>query len=797
MKVPLSWLKQYVDLPFSPEQLAHSLTLAGLEVDKVESSALSFEGVIIAKVLEALPHPNADRLKIAKVFDGKEEHQVVCGAPNCRAGLVTAFATLGASLKDPDGKTWKIKKSKIRDVESYGMLCAADELGLPLKQEGILELPDDSPLGTDLSSLYSDTVFDLSLTPNLGHCMSIYGVARELSALLKTPLKKLHSSFQEGNAPSSFSATVEDKIHCSHYSCRLVKSIKVGPSPDWLVQKLALVDVRSINNVVDISNYVMLTTGQPLHFFDADKIHGHKIYVSASSAPTKITTLDETSREIPTGALVIRDEKEILAIAGVMGSLNSAVSDKTQNILIEAAVFQSASIRKTSKSLSLKTDASHRFEKGIDPLMLPYALDLATELLVQTASGSATEKKVDVTVHPFTPKKILCRKERVNRLLGIHLSLNEIAEMLERLQIKTLKEHADSLEVLVPSHRNDINEEIDLVEEVARLYGFNNLSKKAPLHYTSFLSDSPVFSFENKVRTLLLQEGLQEFMTCDLTSPFLSELVREKINPPVETLTVLQSKSSDFSVLRHSLLPGLLQLSKYNFDRGSQNLAGFEVGRVHFKQNGIYQEPVSISILLSGTAAPHHHDPKPRSFDFFDIKGIIQNLLASLKIDGISFDVSHLHSFQPGRQAYIQRNGESLGVVGEIHPSVLSKIDLPQRVYCAELNLNELLKLQKPLQSVADLPLYPSSERDWTVSLKKEIPVGRVLSCIQDLAPALLEKAFLLDLFESDQLGSDRKNVTWRFIYRDPQKTLDLPTVEQIHTKLLQMVAEKLHDCIL
>ncbi len=796
MRVPLSWLKEYVDLPFSPEQIAESLTLAGLEVDKVESSVLSFEGVVIAKVIEALPHPNADRLKIAKVFDGKEEHQVVCGALNCRAGLITAFAKLGASLKDPDGKIWKIKKSKIRDVESYGMLCAEEELGLPSQQDGILELSDSYPLGTDLSSLYSDTVFDLSLTPNLGHCMSIYGVARELSALLKTPLKKLHSSFEDPAAPSSYSVHVEDKAHCSRYSCRLVKSIQVGPSPNWLTTKLKSLEIKSINNVVDISNYVMMVTGQPLHFFDADKIAAKSIYVSASPPGAKVTTLDEVTREIPSGSLVIRDEKELLAIAGVMGSLHSAVSENTKNILIEAAVFHPASIRKTCKALSLKTDASHRFEKGIDPLMVPYALDLATELLIEIAKASASEKKSDVIVHPFSPKKLVCRQERVNKLLGIHLSLSEIADMLERLEIKTIKEHADSLEVLVPSHRNDINEEIDLVEEVARLYGFNHLSKKVPLHYTSLLSDSPVFSFENKIRSLLLQEGLQEFMTCDLISPSLSEMVHEK-NSHVETLTVLQSKSNDFSVLRHSLLPGLLNLSKYNFDRGNQNLAGFEVGRIHFKQNGIYQEPVSIGILLSGFSAPHHHDPKLRSFDFFDLKGAVQNLLDSLKIDGISFEASHLHSFQPGRQAYVQRNGERIGALGEIHPSILSKIDLPQRVYCAELNLNELLKLQKPLESIADLPLYPSSERDWTLSLKKEISVDRVLSCIRDLAPSLLEKVFLLDLFESDQIGLDRKNVTWRFIYRDPKKTLDLQTVEQIHTKLLQTVAEKLQDCIL
>jgi len=797
MKVPLSWLKEYVDLPFSPHQIAETLTLAGLEVDGIEFSSSSFEGVVIAKVLQTTPHPNADRLKVAKVFDGKEEFQVVCGASNCREGLITAFAKIGAQLKSGDGKSFKIKKSKLRDIESYGMLCSAEELGLPAKEDGILELCSSSSLGVDLSTLYSETIFDITLTPNLGHCMSIYGIARELSALLKTPLKKLDSSFEESNVSPSFSIKIENSKKCPHYSCRLIKGVQVGPSPDWLIQKITSFGLRSINNVVDISNYVMITTGQPLHFFDADTIEGSTLYISESLPGDTITTLDESLRNIPTGSILIRDEKKILAIAGVMGSLDSGISKKTKNVLIESALFSSSSIRKTTKELSLKTDSSQRFEKGTDACLIGLALDLATELLLKVASATSSEKKADCNLHPFIAKKVLCRKDRINQLIGIRLSLNEIAEMLERLHIKTVKEHADSLEVLIPSHRNDLNQEIDLVEEIAKLYGYHHLPKKAPLHHTSFLSDSPIFSFENKVRNLLLQEGLQEFMTCDLMSPFLLDLTFDQKAAQIEPLTVLQSKSNDYSILRPSLLPGLLQISKYNIDHQCQNLAGFEVGRVHFKQSGTYQEPVSIGLLLSGSNAPHHHDPKPKPFDFFDLKGIVENLLEAFKIDSISFKPSYLPHFQQGRQAYVQKDDICLGAIGEVHPSILSKIDISQRVYFAEIKLNELLKMHKPLERIEDLPLYPSSERDWTVSLKKETPIENVLSCIQNLAPPFLENIFLLDLFESDQIGLDRKNATWRFVYRDPKKTLDLQTVEQEHTKLLQMVAEKLHDCIL
>lgn len=797
MKISLSWLKEYIDLRLPPESIAQTLTLAGLEVDEIIVLTPSFTGVCFAKVLETVPHPNADRLKIAKVFDGQEEYQVVCGAPNCRPGIVTAFAKIGASLPDPEGKPWKIKKSKIRDIESYGMLCAADELGMPFENEGILELPLDSVLGSDLSLLYHDTIFDITLTPNLGHCMSVFGIARELSALLNLPLKKLSTSFTEPDSSSSFSISIKDSSLCPHYSCRLVSSVQIGPSPSFLARKLQSIGLKSINNVVDVSNYVMMLTGQPLHFFDADRLKGSTITVRPTLSSEKMVTLDQIPRDLPPNSLVICDESSIIALAGIMGSAHSAVSENTRNVLIEAALFAPSSIRKTCKALSFKTDASQRFEKGIDPCSLSFSLDLATSLLQEVAQGSCLEKKADSNARPFIPKKLICRQEKTNRLLGTHLSLGEISNLLKRLQITVIKEHSDFLEVLIPSYRNDLNEEIDLIEEIARLYGFNHLPKRSPLHYTPQLQDSPFFSFENRVRQLLLQEGLQEFMTCDLISPKLSEKTLEKMNPCLEALTVLQSKSNDYSVLRHSLLPGLVDLVKYNFDHENPHVAGFEVGRVHFKKEGKYQEPCSIGIILSGENTPHHHNPKPRPFDFFDLKGIIENLLEALHIEQTVFTESHLHHLQPGRQAYLQKDSMTIGAFGEVHPQLLSEFDLPKRVYFAELNLEALLRCFRPVSSTKDLPLYPSSTRDWTVSLKKESSIEEIRACILALAPSVLEEVFLLDLFQSEQIGQDRKNATWRFIYRDLKKTLDLSTVEDHHTKLLQMVAEKLHDCIL
>jgi phenylalanyl-tRNA synthetase beta chain len=799
MKIPLSWLKEYVDLPDSPEKIADILTLAGLEVDEIKSVGGSFTGVVIGKVLKSSPLPETEKLKITEVSDGTEVFQVVCGAPNCKEGAIVAFAKIGATLTEPDGKILKIRKGKLRGIESFGMLCGADELGLGDDTSGILELPDHLELGTDLSSLYADTVFDISLTPNLGHCMSVYGVARELAAFFKTPIKPLFpSTLSRGSFPISdrIQVTIKDEDNCQKYSSLFAGDVTVGPSPSILANRLELAGLRSVNNVVDISNYMMLLTGQPLHFFDYDLIEGKQVFIS-SSQEEKVQTLDQVERTLPKGALIIRDAKKTIAIAGILGCSNAEVSEKTKNILIEAAIFSSSSIRKTAKALNLKTDASQRFEKKVDEEILPQVLSLAASLLQKHANAGSISSSLNLISYKTPVKIIPCRKKKVQEILGISLSLSEIKEILERLEMKIIKEHLDSLEVTPPSYRNDIEKEIDLIEEVARLYGFNLIPKGKAYHTSSSLLDAPIFIAENKARDTLLREGLQEFLTCDLISPALAELTKEKTDKTTEVLTVLQSKSNDYSTLRPTMLPGLLQLVKHNLAHQNQNISGFEVGRVHFGQGDSIQEPATIGVILSGTSSPHHHDPKSKEVDFFDLKGIVENLLETFKIKKTTFEVSHLHNFQPGKQARIRSGDVFLGALGEVHPSTLKALDITQRVFFAEINLQELYALGSKKIQTTPLKTLPASERDWTLTLDKQTQVAEIFTCIEEAAPKVLERAYLLDMFESEKIGLDKKNATLRFVYRDNIKTIDFETVEKQHAKLIQKVAEKLGNCIL
>lgn len=794
MKVPLSWLKEYVDLSISIEEISEALTLAGLEVEGIEVLGGKFQGVVAAKVLETSSHPNADRLRIAKVFDGTDTFQVVCGAPNCRPGIIVAFAKVGASLTDETEKLWKIKKSKIRDVESFGMLCSMKELSLSEEQDAIIEWPSDLPLGTDISSLVSDVIFDVALTPNLGHCLSIYGIARELAAILQLPCKAPQLTKLEPSIENPFSVTLEDRENCLRYCLRLVNNVSVQPSPSWLVKKLEKCGLRSINNLVDISNLVMLELGQPLHFFDREQIEGRTLSITSQHPYNQITTLDGEQRSLPTKTLLICDTKGPLALAGIMGGMRGSITPHTKNVLIEAALFLPSKVRSTCKALDLRSDSSYRFERGVDWEMIPVAMDRAVQLLSELAQGESSSKKVEACSHSFTPRKIVCRTARVCKMLGLELSQREIADLLKRLHMDVLKEEEGSLTVETPSFRNDIHEEIDLIEEIARLYGFNRIPKRPAMHASSSLQDAPIFSMENEVRQRLLQEGLQEFITCDLLSPELDALFQEK---QIRSIHVLQSKSSDFSILRTSLLPGLLQLVKHNYDHQNHDVHGFEIGRIHFEQEGSYKEQTSIGVVLAGNRSPYHFAEKPESVDFYDLKGIIENLLDRFQIQDYEFEISHLPHFQPGRQARIKVGGACLGTLGEIHPASLAKLDLSTRVYFAEINLHDVLALAHLPIKVKELPSFPGSERDWTVTLKREISSSCVLSAIRSNASSYLEKVSLLGLYQSEKLGLDRKNITFRFFYRDRNKTISTEIVEHEHTKLIQKVAEKLHDCIL
>ena len=487
MRVPLSWLKDYVNLELSNKELSDILTLAGLEVDKIEPTPFLFKGVVVAEVKETKPHPNAEKLKVAQVFDGSETLQVVCGDPKCAAGMKVALATIGGVLTDKEGKTFKIKKSKLRNVESFGMLCAEEELGLAESSDGIMVLNKDAEVGADLTELLGDVIFEISLTPNLGHCMSLFGIARDVAALLDQKVKKLPLHLKSGKERCDVMVDIKDSENCYRYSCRKIRGVKVGPSPEWMQRRLESAGIRSINNIVDVTNYIMLELGQPLHAFDAKKVQGQKISVQSTEEAITFKTLDGEKRKIPPNILMIHDGKGPIAVAGVMGGADSEVDEKTSDIILEAAHFNPSAVRLGSKALGLRSESSARFERGVDFEKVPFALDRAAGLIAELGNGIIDEGKVDIIAKEQKKRKIKVRLSRTNQILGTKLSLNEIESFLKRLEMEVDIE-GEMLTVIVPSYRNDIHYEIDLIEEIARIFGYTiSKSEKRAFHSPLFL----------------------------------------------------------------------------------------------------------------------------------------------------------------------------------------------------------------------------------------------------------------------------------------------------------------------
>lgn len=768
MKLPLSLIKSFLPLEMPPAKIGEILTLLGIEVDQIHNESPSFAKVVVGEVLSAKRHPDAKNLQIAEVTDGNETFTLVCGASNCRAGIKTAFAKIGAVITDADGMQRRIEKTSIRGVESHGMLCSASELRLISESEGIIELPQETKNGEDLVHLLWDPVFELSLTPNLGHCMSALGVARELSAALQIPIHQTKGTVKETHLDKQ--VHVRDFNLCPRYMCRLIENVKVGPSPYWLKKQLEACGQKSINNIVDIANFIMFKLGQPLHAFDCDLLEGNSIEVGPLKHGQKFLGLDGIERDVPAGSLMIFDEKKPIAIAGIMGGANSAVSETTTRILLEAACFDPISVRNTSKKIGLRSESSQRFEKGIDPQAIEAALNEATQLIGGHQKGSADLKK-----GPFHPKAISYRPERVNRILGTQLSATEIEEIFARLGFKTKNNQAE-----VPLYRTDVSEEIDLVEEVARIYGYNNIEKTIPSCSTSQIPSDPVFIFENEMRRKLSAQGLFEFLTCDLISPKLAEISREITPPSMGFLQTTYSKSEEYSVLRTSLLPGLLQVTKGNIDQKNLSISAFEIGRIHFMQNNAVTEIPMAAILLTGKKDLPNWSHKTTDADYFDLKGIIENLLS-----GTFIPSTHL-AFHPGRQADIQMGDLIVGSLGEIHPTLLEKFGIEQRVYYAELNLAHLLKLKKAHHRMTPLPQFPSSERDWTVPLDLKMPIDAIFQQVHSMHSNLLEKVELIDLYHPGSAA--QKNATFRFTYRDKLKTISFEEVESEHTKIINAI---------
>ena len=801
MLVSLSWLKEFIDIQLDPTAISDVLTEAGLEVEKVEKTSLGFQGIVVGKVIKAEQHPDAERLRVATVSDGVEQFQVVCGAPNCKEGLVTAFAKTGATLTDDEGKVFKIKRSKLRGVESQGMLCSEKELGISSIHEGIMDIEDSALIGKDMQDIFGDVIFEISLTPNLGHCMSIRGIARELAALINS---RYHTpkipSFESENihVGDKLTVTVQDPSHCKKYTARYLENVTVKPSPDFISQRLEACGLRPVNNIVDITNYVMLELGQPLHAFDYDKLEGQQIQVGLSQKKETLITLDEVSREVPEGTLLIYDANKPVAIAGVMGALNSSITEHTTRIALEAAYFDPSTVRKSSKSLNLRSDASSRFEKNTDPEAVIYALNRASQLIVEHAGATCASEVIDESLSSFQERKIPCRLGKINGILGTQLSVDEVEIIFKRLRMGT-KTKDETFEVSIPSFRNDIVSEIDLIEEVARIYGYNNIEIKPSKTHLSQIPHCNHYLIERKVRNRMIAEGLQETLNCDLISPKLASLALGNSESSEDPLIhVLHPSSVDQSILRPSLLPGFLQMIRHNLDHQTSSLSCFEIGLVHYKQENSYHERPTLGVVLTGQTSPDFWQDKSKEADFFDLKGILENLFESLNISSVGFTQTQNKQFHPGKQALIESGDCVLGSLGEVHPQVLGELSINQRVFFAEIDLQMLFRasLSHPL-SMTPLPQFPGTERDWTVTVSEELPLDQVLEAVKEVPSRLLKRVHILDLYQSDKLGSGKKNLTLRFQYRDDKKTIAFETAEKEHSRILSSVKQKLSSEIL
>ncbi len=792
MKIPLSLLKTYLPLNVSIETLCNTLTLLGIEVDSVLNPRPPFARVIVGEILDVKPHPNGEKLTIAKVHNGKEAVQLVCGAPNCKPGVKTAFAVPGSLLLNDDESPRILEKATLRGVESNGMLCSASELRLWKDDQGIIELPHEWKNGEDLASYLWDPVLELSLTPNLGHCLSALGIARELSAALQEPLKLPSFPLHENESvklEKKIAIHIENPRTTPRYMGRLIENVKIGPSPFWLRQKLLSSGLKPINNVVDVTNFIMLKTGQPMHAFDYDSIEGKSLHIAPSKEKILWTGLDGIKREIPAETLLISDSKKPIAIAGILGGENSAVHAETKNVFLEAAFFDPIAIRKGAKKVGLRTDSAIRFEKGVDPNGIEAALEEASYLIANLAGGRIAKGKIDLKQGSFERKKISLRPKRVNQLLGTKLSQTEMENIFLRLDCEIEKKDDLSIYVKAPTYRFDLLEEIDLIEEIACIYGYNNIERSPARSTPSQISNDPVYLFEKNLRKQAAGLGLQEFLTSDLISPKQSDLCIEFMTSRgFKFLKAIHAKTEEYSILRPSLLPGLLQVAKTNFDLKNQTFSAFEIGRIHFLQNAKSIEIPMLALLLTGKSAPSHWSRKGEDVDFYTMKGLFENLFSSIQISEVSFTSSNHLSFHPGRQANIQCNGLTIGSFGEIHPDILMKSDIKQRVLFGELDIEHLIRLHRPQALFTAIPNLPSSERDWTISIPSQARMESFFHCIALHRPQILEKFELIDLYQPNPMHE--KNATFRFTYRDLLKTISTEEVEIEHEKLIKILAK-------
>ena len=801
MKISLNWLSEYLKTPYSSIELADKLTMAGIEVEEIEESGTNIpDGVIVAEILERSSHPDAEKLSVCRVSTGEEELQIVCGAPNCNAGVKAPLATIGTVFEDPEnGKKFKIKKSKLRGVESFGMLCSTQELGLPGDASGIMQLPEKMPIGKKFKeTLDSDTVYEVEITPNRPDWLSHWGVARDLAALTG-----LAPSFPEISLPSPAGAakngivTVEDSELCPRYTARVIRGVKVTESPEWMQKHLTSIGLRPINNIVDITNFVLMELGHPLHAFDLNLLEGEQIVVRRATDKEKIVTLDGKELELNESNLVICDASKPMALAGIMGGESSGVTENTVDILLESAVFHPSNIRASSRNLKIMSDSSFRFERGVDWEMCETASNRAAALILELAGGTLETELVDVkTSAPVFPP-VKCRFEKIRKLLGCTVSNEEMVSIFTGLGLGVSDVSESECTVTPPSFRLDIYREADLAEEVARIYGLNNI-EPAPLRAISGgnIASDAYYKLE-EIGDQIISLGLNECINYSLihkdralVDTKFTEQDMKKLKNPL---------SLELAYLRPSLFAQMVETVERNIARQNSNLALFETGRVYCNNSNLYpEERFEASIALTGLKHPERFSgEKKEVYDFFDMKGIIENFFDMRKMNCVIRTLNDkstaVANFAKGKAAEIVVNGRVIGEMGEVAKRVTKGMRITHSLFIATIQLDPLISTPAAKIRLKPIPQFPGTSRDVAFIAETSLEHGTIMKTILSAKLPNLETVELFDVFEDEKtIGKGKKSMAYSLKFRNPERTLTDKEVNQAHEKLRKRLEKQL-----
>lgn len=813
MKVSLKWLSEYVEVPVDLKAFCDRLDLTGTGVEGVERTGDMYDHVVTGQILEKQAHPDSDHMWVTKVDvgaanvdkDGNPEPlQIVCGAQNFNQGDHVVVATIGAVLPGD----FKIKKSKLRGVVSCGMNCSARELGIGSDHDGIMILPEDAPIGMPLADYLklSDSVLDLEITPNRPDCLSMVGMAREVGAMyavdVKNPLDEMEAALQEGADLPAIdelaTVTVEDVDRCPRYTARVIKNVKVGPSPDWLAERVTAAGARSINNVVDVTNYILFLFGQPLHAFDYDKLVDEtgkaNVVVRAAKEGEKLLTLDGEERELTTDMTVIATPEKAVGLAGVMGGLDTEVTDETTTILLEAATFEPGRTSRTSRNLGLISESSMRYERRVDDVEIDRMSAAAAQLLAEVSGGTVVPGLIDVYNTKTEPEALEFRIPRFQGMMGETIPRDFIVDMLQRLGCVVSEKDEQTLTVVPPTFRPDLEREIDLYEEVLRLYGMDRIPSTLPGGPGRVGIKTEAQRTMDKINNTLRACGLNETMTYSFADPHELEQLRmptEGMGIPVELLNPLNAEQS---VMRQSIIPGLMRSVAYNQSRGVHNIQLYETGVVFFGTEGRKspKERNRLAVVMAGAMSDPSWNQASVAFDFFDGKGVIESLMRELAIAKPRFkalsaeEAPHL---QPGRAAQVLDGGTVLGWIGEIHPLACDAYDVQAPVVAFELDLDALIKCARPARDYVDVPVFPAVTMDVAFVVDESVTHEQLSRCISSAGGKLLDKAQLFDVYrDEERLGAGKKSMAYALEYRAADRTLTTEEVDKQHTRLIKKV---------